>query len=100
MKKKFEVVWSIESFNRKNEIVDYLQSEWTEREVGSFLKRLKNFEKIAERLPNAFPESDSKTGYRKAVISKQTSIIYRLDSKMVRVYTVFDNRQDPAKLSK
>ena len=34
------------------------------------------------------------------VVTKQTSLFYRFDSKTIKVVTIFDNRMNPDKLKK
>ena len=38
------------------------------------------------------------TVYRKLVIHKNISVFYTLDSVMIKILLVWDNRQDPKKL--
>jgi plasmid stabilization system protein ParE len=98
MAKKYKLSWSAESDRRVAEIIVYTRKEWTEKEVGNFLDQLKKFETIVLRFPRIYPESQIKKGYRKAIISKQNSIIYKVDKNVIRILTVFDNRQDPGRL--
>ena len=95
MKKKLEVIWSEESDIRTDEIIDYLLANFSQKEVSHFLNLLKDFEKIVERFPETYPESSNKKGIRRAVIAKQVSILYSIDETCIRVYTIFDNHQDP-----
>jgi plasmid stabilization system protein ParE len=100
MRKRLEVIWSEESARKTDDIIEYLTNKFSEKEVNHFLDLLKTFEKSVSLFPELYPESNLKRGYRRAVIAKQVSIIYSIDSSCVRVYTLFDNRQDPEKLLK
>ena len=95
MKNKFEVVWSEESIEQSDQIIQYLYSKWSEKEVFKFLKVLKDFEDIVSIFPEIYPESEIKKGYRKAVIIKQISVIYSIENEAILIHTLFDNRQDP-----
>ena len=95
MKNKFEVVWSEESIEQTDQIIQYLYSKWSEKEVFKFLKVLEDFEEIVSIFPEIYPESEIKKGYRKAVILKQISVIYSIENEAILIHTLFDNRQDP-----
>ncbi len=95
MKTKIEVVWSEESIAQTDQIIQYLYSKWSEKEVFEFLEVLKDFEDIVAIFPEIYPESEIKKGFRKAVILKQISVIYSIENEAILVHTLFDNRQDP-----
>lgn len=98
MGKKYDVVWSKQSDNATDLIVRYLRTEFSEREVRNFLNRLRLFEKVVTKYPKSFPVSKFKKGFRRALISSQTSVIYKIDKNKIRVLTLFDNRRDPSTL--
>lgn len=98
MKAKFDVLWSQESKEQFERITSYLRAEWTQKEVNKFISKLKDFEKIVALFPEIYTESTS--GLRRAVLTKHNSAIYRIDRKthLIRIITIFDNRQSPDKL--
>lgn len=100
MRNRLEVIWSIESVNITDQIINYLNSEWSEREVKNFLEALKAFEEIVSFFPEIYPDSQIKKGYRRGVIVKQVSVLYSVENNRILVHTVFDNRQDPEKLNR
>lgn len=81
-------------------IVIYLREKWTEKEVIKFVVQIKGFERIVVKFPEVYAESSKKGGLRRAVLSKHNSVIYKIDREktLIRVYTIFDNRQHPEKL--
>jgi len=95
MRKKFEVLWSAEAAERLAEVINYLRVKWSEREVNAFIRKVQKFELLVSRFPEIYAESNFKRGYRRAVITRQTSIIYFIDKDKIRIYTLFDNRQNP-----
>jgi plasmid stabilization system protein ParE len=100
MATKFEVTWSKESKRQFDKIVSYLRAEWTEKEVKKFVRKLREFEKVVCLFPHLYAESKIKPEFRRAVITKHNSVIYKIDGEkgLIRVYTIFDNRQSPKKL--
>ena len=100
MEKEFDILWSKESKFQFDRIVLYLRDKWTEKEVKKFASQIKNFERIVVKFPEIYAESKKKVGLRRAVLSKHNSVIYKVDwgKSLIRVYTIFDNRQHPDKL--
>jgi plasmid stabilization system protein ParE len=98
MANKLDVIWSNESVRSVDQIIKFLNENWTTKEVEIFLIALAGFEEIVSRFPEIYPKSLIKKGYRKAVILKQISIIYSVEKNTIKIHTLFDNRQDPAKL--
>ncbi|MBA9075594.1 MULTISPECIES: type II toxin-antitoxin system RelE/ParE family toxin [Rufibacter] len=98
MKTTFDIRWSQESKAKFQKIIAYLRAEWTEKEVKKFVKRLKEFEQIVVLFPELY--APTRGGLRRAVLGKHHSVIYRIDfqHRLIRVYTIFDNRQNPASL--
>lgn len=97
MRSKIEVVWSIESAKRTDQVIKFLLEEWSEKEAINFLETLRGFEELVSNYPELYPLSQKKKGYRKAVILKQISIIYSVKRNSILVHTLVDNRQDPKK---
>lgn len=48
--------------------------------------------------PDSCPESEEFPGLYKCVMTKQTTLYYRIKEKEIQVITFYDNRQDPKKL--
>ena len=89
-----EILWSAESLSNLGDILTYLESNWTEREVSRFKAQLNRNLEIISQFPSIFPESIAKPGLRRAVLNKQVSIIYQIQEKSVLIAYLVDNRQD------
>jgi hypothetical protein len=50
------------------------------------------------KMPESCPLSHKKKGVYKCLVSKQTSLFYRITAKEIEVITLFDNRQKLSKL--
>ena len=98
MRSKLNIIWSIESAKRTDQVIQYLMDDWSEKEVDNFLEALKGFEDMVVHFPEMYPEAPSKKGFRKAVILKQISVLYSIENKSILIHALFDNRQDPDKL--
>lgn len=98
MKNTYKLIWSDEALNNLKGILDYLENRWTKREIKKFAQLLDKQLKLIEGNPYLFAESDKSKGFRKSVLSRQTTIYYRINKFEIRIITLFDNRQNPNKL--
>jgi hypothetical protein len=69
------------------------------KEIKKFARLLDKQLNLIEDNPFLFAESDNSNGLRKSVLSKQTTIYYWIVNYEIRIITLFDNRQNPDKLS-
>jgi plasmid stabilization system protein ParE len=92
-KSSLVVEYSKQSLINAKDIVNYLRSEFTEREVNSFFKALNDFEKIITVYPILYPES-SKKQIRRAVLSKVLSVYYSVKKNKILIIAILDNRWD------
>jgi plasmid stabilization system protein ParE len=88
------VVWSTEASDRISEIIEYLEFNWSQTEINTFLSQLAELEKRISKHPKLYPASVKKPDLRKAVISKVNSVIYKVTEESVQIVTVFDNRSN------
>jgi len=72
----YKLFWSKESISNLDSILAYLESEWTNREIANFKRKLSKQLELIEKNPRLFPVSDVQPRLRKAVLSKQTTIFY------------------------
>ncbi|HHU34503.1 MAG TPA: type II toxin-antitoxin system RelE/ParE family toxin [Bacteroidetes bacterium] len=98
MKSTYKLIWSDEALNNLKGIIDYLENRWTKKEIKKFALLLDKQLKLIEDNPFLFAESDKSNGLRKSVLSKQTTIYYRIIGYEIRIITLFDNRQNPKTL--
>lgn len=80
-----------EAIQNLEEIIDYLTTSWTQREVDNFKsKRSKQIELI-QRNPGMFPVSTFQPRLRKAVLSRQTSVFYETRDNVIYIAYLFVN---------
>lgn len=81
-------------------LFNYLIEEWSLRVKNEFVEKLDHCIDIIKQQPEIFPESNKRKGLRKCVVTAQTTLYYRFNSKRINVVTIFDTRQKPKKLNK
>jgi plasmid stabilization system protein ParE len=97
MKNISKVVWSQEAVENLNKIIQYLEENWTEKEIKKFVLMLEKQISIIKTQPDSFPKAN-KLDVRRSVLSNQTTIYYNIYQDTIRIVTIFDNRQNPKKL--
>jgi len=98
MKRGFNIIWSDEAKNNLSWIIDYFETNWTEKELKKFFQRFEKILQLISQNPQLFRLTNKRKNVRKCVFSRQTSIYYKFENNKVYLITLFDNRQNPKKL--
>jgi len=88
--------------NKLLKLNDYLLENWSLNVKNDFIKKLTSkIDQISEQ-PESCPQSSEFKGLFKCVVTKQTTLYYRinLDRNEIEIITIFDTRQNPDKLEK
>jgi plasmid stabilization system protein ParE len=94
----YKVFWTNEAINNLEEILDYLNNRWTQREIDNFRKRLSKQISLIEQNPALFPISKVNPRLHKAFLSKQTTIFYEISGEIIYLVYIFNNKQDIGKI--
>lgn len=100
MASEFQIIWTDEAIANLENILEYLERRWTEREIKKFKALLSRQLKIIRQKPKLFPSSSLKPELRRAVLSKQTSIYYLVGDRRIHLIYLFDNRMNPRRIQK
>ena len=79
-------------------LLEYLEVEWSEKVKSNFIEKLDKSLKQISKYPLSCEKSQLKPELHRCIVSKQTTIYYKFDTKRIFVVTVFDNRMNPEKL--
>lgn len=93
------IVWSKRAKDTYFIVLDYLAVNWSKREVLQFMNRVEMVIHALQRNPRLFIASSHNINLRKALVDKNNSFFYSIDSyrKRLIILTFYDNRQDPSK---
>lgn len=91
-----KIEWSDEAEETYLDILNYLENNWSRKEVLKFIKRTEALFETILTQPYLFKASQNQY-IRKAVIGKQNAILYRVTDTHIYLLTFWDNRQNPAK---
>jgi len=72
----YKIFWTEKAIQNLEEIIVYLSTRWTQKEVENFKTKLSKQIDLIKMNPRMFPTSTFQPRLRKAVLSRQTSILY------------------------
>lgn len=80
----------------QQDLYEYLLEEWGMQTVKKLDAKIEKSLRLIAQRPEMYPASQQ-TSIRRCVISKQTSLYYRVKKYNIELLTFFDTRQDPKK---
>jgi plasmid stabilization system protein ParE len=98
MKSGYEIQWTERATIELQNIIEYLLSTWTEKEVRNFVRKLDKRLELISINPRLFPKTNKRKNVRRSVLSKHTVIYYETSTDTIKIVTLFDPRQDPKKI--
>jgi len=96
----YKIIWTQESINNLEEILDYLIQNWSHREVVQFKKKLSRQIDLITQFPKMFPVSNYNAELRKAVLSRQTNLFYQIKGNKIFLVYLFVNAMNIKKIRK
>lgn len=95
-----EIIWSAKAKITFYNVLDYLEKNWTKKEILQFYQKTELVLNAVKRNPGIFPVSTKNQQVRKGFIDKNNSFFYSVDNYGQKIYllTFFDNRQNPKSL--
>ena len=97
-----DIIWSSKAKITFYKVLDYLNENWTKKEMIQFNQRTQIILNAIRQNPGMFPVSATNKIIRKGIIDKNNSVFYKIDTyrQKIHLLTFFDNRQDPKTLRK
>ena len=92
-----EIKWTPQADKGLEKVIQYLEAEWTVREI---LQLEKNITQVVNQIsfnPNLFPKTDTHKNLYKALVDKNNYIIYRVNNKkqIVEIVNFRGTKQKP-----
>ena len=88
-----KVVLSPTAKTKLSNLLDYLETEWSARVKKDFIKKLDQSISRISQYPKSCPESIEVKGLFKCVVTKQTSLFYRIKTKEIEVVTQIEPKR-------
>ncbi len=95
MKNGYEVRWTAHAVLELKELFNYLEENWTEKEIRKFVHLLDETIGLISKFPLLFPSSIEKEYIRKAVIGKHNSLYYLVRDDTIEILSLHSNRKNP-----
>ena len=96
MESDFEILWTDLALEELQNTVDYLERNFTEKEIDKLGDEIERITAIICQNPTIFSLSD-KLKTRKAVVLRFNSLYYRVLKTNIEIVSFFSNRQNPEK---
>lgn len=93
-----EISWSDEANDGLDEIVEYISSKWSDRELANFFIRLEECLEQIKEAPQRNKDSLRKNGVKEFQHSPQTTIFYTYDDSKVYILRLWLNAKDNKRL--
>ena len=88
---KLKVIWSDESLQALDTIIDYIFEEWGIQPIMDLQYEIDRLIHLIKENKNLCPKSKT-LNVRKCVLSEQTSMVYKIERSHLEIITFVDNR--------
>lgn len=92
----YSIFWTDHALSELAKTINYLEENWTERDIRNFASKLETTLQLISANPNIFPNSDTKN-LRRAIVAKHNTIYYRVNNNSIEIISLFSHRQNPRK---
>jgi len=91
-----EIIWTIRAEKGFENIVKYLEKNWTEREIKNFILEAQDFFELLKKSPKILQRSSKKNLYR-GPMNRFTIVSYKINprKKQIILLNVRNTRQKP-----
>jgi plasmid stabilization system protein ParE len=91
-----KVIWTPEALSSFKNILQYLQENWTEKEITNFIKATNNTVEYISKNPKMF-RATNKKNVHEALVTSKNLLIYKIYPSKIDIITFWDTRRNPRK---
>ncbi len=91
------ILWSPKAKRSYYQILEFLEQNWTQREIEIFINRTEEVLAHIITNPHIYPYSITSNTF-KSVIVTQVSLFYRVNNNQIELLIFWSNKQNPSKL--
>ncbi|PCJ22788.1 MAG: hypothetical protein COA97_12915 [Flavobacteriales bacterium] len=92
------IEWTSEAEEQLDNIIKYLEANFTDKEIRDFFSKLETGIEIISRKPLQQKRSTRKTETHEYQVSPQTTLFYSFDNTTATILVLWSNRMNPDKL--
>jgi plasmid stabilization system protein ParE len=95
----YQIVWTPKAVKGYDRIVNYLQENWTDKEVSNFIKETNKFLDVLINHPEILQKTSKRKNLYRGPINKLTILTYRIRPKaqQIELINIRGARQKPLK---
>jgi plasmid stabilization system protein ParE len=94
----FKIAISERAEKNLDEIVVYLENEWSVRVRDKYLSIVKKKVELISQNPFSYPSSVKRKNIHRCVLTKHSILYFRIKDDEIEVITIQDARRDPKSL--
>ena len=95
----YKIFWTTQAYSDFSKIVQFINETWGKKPAEDFIAQVDVIVKLLSKFPFIGKVIYLQKHIRSFVISKQTTLIYRIKGEKIIILNLFDNRQNPDKLT-
>lgn len=94
-----EIVWTVRAARGFDRIIKHLEKQWTEKEVGNFVKEMHDFFELLKKHLRILQKSAQRKNINRGPINRLTMLTYRIrpGKKEIELLNIRLTRQKPLK---
>lgn len=96
MKSGYNIFWTENALSELSDTIDYLERNFTEKEIKKLVLHIENTIDLISRNPNIFPKSEFRN-IQKVTVLKFNTFYYRMQNEKIEILSFFSNRQSKEK---
>ena len=97
MENGYKIFWTDFALSELENTIEYLEENWTEKELRNLAVKLDEILTILSQNPNLFQVSNVKDKIRRDVVLTHNTLYYRVINNQIEILSFFSNRQNPTK---
>lgn len=92
-----EIVWTKRATQGYDNIIEYLEANWTEKEISNFIKETNDFFDLLKTYPELLQSTGRYKSLRRGPINRYTILTYRVKprNKQIELINIRSSRQKP-----
>ncbi len=88
-----KITWSELAVDRYRNVIQYLLTEWTEKEAVKFIDKVETKLFLLSRFPNIGRKTFFNNSIRQILLTKHNRLNYKIEKAKIVVLDIFDTRQ-------
>jgi plasmid stabilization system protein ParE len=94
-----KIVWTKRAIAGYDQVIIYLEEQWTEKEVRNFVQQTEEFFRLLKEYPEMLQKTEKYKNVYRGPINKHTILTYRVEprKKLIELINIRSARKKPLK---